>query len=126
MHPTVLIVDDDPEYGNLIAQVAQLNGLTPAYCQHSSELTAILKETPEIELIFLDVTMPEPDGFEVMEMLSERKYTGYIVMMSGYDAFLLSASHELASDYGLKMLPYLQKPFSIRDIDNILTSFTAN
>ena len=45
-------------------------------------------------------------------------------MMSGFDSFLLSASHELAIDHGLNMLPYLQKPFSIRDIDNILTTIT--
>lgn len=97
-----LIVDDEP----------------PA----RSNLTALLRPDPEIEivgecgggiealaeirsqkpeLIFLDVQMPECDGFDVLEMLGSDVHPA-VVLVTAYDQYALRAFEAGALDYLLK------------------------
>ncbi len=123
MNPKILVVDDDPRYGNLISQVAALRQIEAVYCSNSSEACDFLEKEPSIGLIFLDVSMPEPDGFELLEQFARRSFSGHVVMMSGFDASILYASNRIAVDFGIKVLSSLEKPFSIREVDAILAVF---
>lgn len=123
MMPTVLVVDDEPSYGTLISQCANIRDMKAVFCEQSRDVKNILQQYPSIKLIFLDVSMPEPDGFEVLELLVKLGFDGWVVMMSGFDPTLLMASQEIASGYDLKLLPCLQKPFSIKSVDSVLVSY---
>jgi two-component system, LytTR family, response regulator len=62
-------------------------------------LVAIREKTPD--LLFLDVQMPECDGFDVLEMLGRNLPTA-VVFVTAYDQFALRAFEAGALDYLLK------------------------
>ncbi len=87
-----------------------------------SNLTVLLRQDPEIELVqecgsgtealteirdskpdlvFLDVQMPECDGFDVLEMLG-RDLPPAVVFVTAYDHYALRAFEAGALDYLLK------------------------
>ena len=57
------------------------------------------------DLVFLDIQMPEKNGFEVLESLSQNNPLPLIVFITAYDEFALHAFKVHAVDY-------LQKPFT--------------
>src|SRR6185436_19374233 len=62
-------------------------------------VAAILKERPD--LVFLDVQMPELDGFEVIQAISD-EFLPAIVFVTAYDRFALRAFEFHPVDYLLK------------------------
>ena len=67
----------------------------------SDAIKIIRKEKPD--LVFLDVQMPEPDGFGVVEALGQ-EHLPHIVFATAYDQYTLRA-------FEIHALDYLLKPF---------------
>src|SRR5262245_58913539 len=69
-------------------------------CSNGREATsAIEKLTPD--LVFLDVQMPEMDGFEVLQAIGA-KAMPVVIFVTAYDEFALKAFEAHAIDYLLK------------------------
>jgi two-component system LytT family response regulator len=54
-----------------------------------------------VDLLFLDIQMPEMDGFTLMEMLGGR-HTPHVIFITAYDTFAVKAFDKNAIDYLLK------------------------
>jgi two-component system, LytTR family, response regulator len=97
-----LIVDDEPPAR---ANLRVLLRGDPeieivAECGSGAEaLTAIRSKKPD--LVFLDVQMPECDGFDVLELLGSELPPG-IIFVTAYDQYALRAFEAGALDYLLK------------------------
>ena len=109
--PTIkaIIVDDEELGRNIIQEYltdhAQVRVV--AECRDAHEaLDAINKHHPD--LIFLDIQMPEINGFELLEMLDK---TPAIIFSTAYDQYALKAFEVNAVDYLLK--PYDSERFNI-------------
>ena len=95
-----LIIDDE-ELGRQI--IRELLAFHPeveiaAECQDAYEaLEAIEQHHPD--LLFLDIQMPEIDGFELLEMLEE---IPHVIFSTAYDQYALKAFEVNAVDYLLK------------------------
>ena len=98
----VLIVDDEPiarrglrryiEEGTAARVVGE--------CAHGREaITAI--ETLQPDLVFLDVQMPELDGFEVIAQVGADRMPS-VIFVTAYDQYALQAFEAHALDYVLK------------------------
>ena len=99
-----LVVDDEPlarnDLLNMLSAYAQIDIV--GQCGSGREaLMAIRKLAPE--LVFLDVQMPECDGFEVLERLGGR-LPPVVVFVTAYDTYALRA-------FDVGALDYLLKPF---------------
>ncbi len=97
-----LIVDDEPlaleRLGTLLREDPEIEIV--GECTNGLEaLSAIKAEAPD--LIFLDVQMPELDGFGVVAALSNAKMPT-IIFVTAYDKFALRAFEVHALDYLLK------------------------
>ena len=97
-----LVVDDEPlarnDLLNMLSAYAQIDIV--GQCGSGREaLMAIRKLAPE--LVFLDVQMPECDGFEVLERLGGR-LPPVVVFVTAYDTYALRAFEAGALDYLLK------------------------
>jgi two-component system, LytTR family, response regulator len=98
----VLVVDDEPlARANLISllrgdpDVAEI-----VECESGVEAVAEIRSTPP-DVVFLDVQMPERDGFDVLELLgSDAPAT--IIFVTAYDTYALRAFEAGALDYLLK------------------------
>lgn len=71
---TVLIVDDDPGFLDLHSRLVKQLGCEAITARNGREALEVLDHTP-LDLILLDLTMPETDGFAVLEALRSREAT---------------------------------------------------
>jgi two-component system, LytTR family, response regulator len=97
-----LVVDDEPlarsDLLNMLSAYAQIDIV--GQCGSGRDaLMAIRRLAPE--LVFLDVQMPECDGFEVLERLGGR-LPPVVVFVTAYDTYALRAFDAGALDYLLK------------------------
>ena len=97
----VLIVDDEPISRR---RLRRLLALEPdcrivGECENGRQAVETLEREP-VDILFLDVQMPEMDGFEVVQAVS--KAHPLIVFTSAYDEYALKAFEVHAFDYLLK------------------------
>ena len=71
---TILVVEDDPDSAELMAQILEIEGYRVE--KAPSGLQALDKAgSPSIDLILLDVMLPGVDGFEVCHRLRQEPAT---------------------------------------------------
>ena len=97
-----LIVDDEPlARRGLRAQLAEAKGFEIiAECGNGRDAVAAIEEHRP-DLVFLDVQMPELDGFGVLETVGT-KHMPPVIFVTAYDKFALRAFEVHALDYLLK------------------------
>src|SRR5271168_1308647 len=97
-----LVVDDEPlARSNLTVLLRQDPAVeTVGECGSGAEAVAEIRKSKP-DLVFLDVQMPECDGFDVLEMLG-RDLPPAVVFVTAYDHYALRAFEAGALDYLLK------------------------
>jgi two-component system, LytTR family, response regulator len=98
----VLVVDDEPlARSNLLHSLRKRNDVQIlGECESSSvALETIRRDRPD--LVFLDVRMPEYDGFDILEMLGADAPPA-VIFVTAYDQYALKAFETGALDYLLK------------------------
>ena len=97
-----LIVDDEPLARSNLAVLLRRDTEIEIVgeCGSGSDALTTIRST-HVDLLFLDVQMPECDGFDVLEMLG--KYLPpAVVFVTAYDQYALRAFEAGALDYLLK------------------------
>ncbi len=110
MGPRILIVDDEPHYrlllGRILEQLEDEGAELLTASNGTEALETIKAEKPE--LVFLDVTMPEMNGFDVCHAVKHELGLKdvYIVMLTGKGReFDKQRGQEVGAD------TYVTKPF---------------
>jgi two-component system LytT family response regulator len=85
----------------------------------ASALNAIREKSPD--LVFLDIQMPEMDGFALLSKLHPKKIP-YIIFVTAYDKYALRAFDVHALDYLLKPVDEDRFDRSLRRAKSILQS----
>lgn len=106
---TALVVDDEaPARKRLRDLIAEEPGIRLlAECEDGpSAVDAIVELGPDV--VFLDVQMPEMDGFQVLEAVGADRIRA-LVFVTAYDEYALAAFEARALDYLLK--PFTRERF---------------
>lgn len=126
MKPIKAIIVDDEQLGrDIIKEYLENNPevYVVAECRDAHEaLTAVEKHKPD--LLFLDIQMPEINGFELLEMLDHHPK---IIFSTAYDQYAIKAFEVNAVDYLLK--PYDADRFNLaleRALNNIRSQHQGN
>ncbi len=102
MDLTILIVDDEILARNrikkLLEKTAGIKSINE--CSNGREALEYLQSNT-VDLLFLDVQMPEMDGFDVLQEL-EPKDIPLTIFVTAYDKYALKAFDVHAADYLLK------------------------
>ena len=97
-----LVVDDEPPARSnlnvLLRRDPEIEVI--GECASGHDALAVIRSTKP-DLVFLDVQMPECDGFDVLEMLGSDQPTA-IVFVTAYEQYALRAFEAGALDYLLK------------------------
>jgi two-component system LytT family response regulator len=97
-----LIVDDEPLARSNLAILLRLDPQIEIVGECASGIEALAKiRYVKPDLLFLDVQMPECDGFDVLEMLGNEMPRA-VVFVTAYDQYALRAFEAGALDYLLK------------------------
>jgi two-component system LytT family response regulator len=98
-----IVVDDEPlAREGLRSQLGEIPGIElVAECANGYEACdAIVEHRPDI--LFLDIAMPELDGFATLERLEPEDVPPAVVFVTAYDAHAVRAFSARALDYILK------------------------
>jgi CheY-like chemotaxis protein len=67
----VLIVDDDVRNVFALASVFEGRGMDVLFAENGKEGLATLKSNPDVDLVLMDIMMPEMDGYETTRAVRE-------------------------------------------------------
>ena len=106
----LLIVDDHPSMGELVARIGTAAGFAVAVTQCVDDFLEQLRAfNPSV--VTLDLLMPGTDGVELLAKLAAQNCAAKIILMSGTDGPMLDVAHTFGEDLGLQVAGALSKPF---------------
>jgi DNA-binding response OmpR family regulator len=109
---TVLIVDDTPANLSLLSGMLLERGFVVKVATHGKRALAIA-EASKPDLVMLDITMPEMDGYEVCRLLKARPETRDVPVI------FLSALDEVGDKlqaFRAGGVDYVTKPFQVEEV----------
>ncbi|HEX8919608.1 MAG TPA: response regulator [Chloroflexota bacterium] len=113
MSGKILIVEDEPDVADLVADVLQMEGYSSHICTGETALDDALRFRPD--LVLLDLMMPVVDGFEVARRLRANQQTHDLTIV------VMTAMHDAASRAQEVGTPYfIAKPFDIAELLRIV------
>jgi PAS domain S-box-containing protein len=124
----VLIAEDNIVNATIMVRLLQKHGLQPSLVANGKlavEAYVTAAATRALDLIFMDVQMPEMDGFEATRTIRKlevdhQRPPCYIVAMT---AHAMAGDRERCLDAG--MSDYMTKPLDRADLDRILARWTV-
>ena len=105
----VLIVDDDPWMVKVLHKIIKSFGIDNVFGAHNGYDAVATAIKENVNLIFLDIMMPEIDGFQTLAMLKTIHLTmdANIVMVTGNTDI-----HNFGKAVKLGAIDYIAKPFT--------------
>lgn len=101
-----LVVDDEPlarrRIGQLLAEWPDF--ALQGECSNGAEAVAALSADDSIDLVFLDVQMPDFSGLQVLQQVQHLPRLPLVVFVTAFDQYALQAFDHHAVDYLLKPL----------------------
>ena len=82
--PNILVVDDDPEVREILAETLAEFGYGVRQAGSGEEALSMLVTHPGIGLVITDVRMPGMSGLELVELARARQPTLKVIVISGY------------------------------------------
>ncbi len=116
----ILVIEDEPRMSALL-----FKGLS----EHSHDVTVALNGAEglkctldgEFEVILLDLDLPDLSGYDVAQVLRERRYPGSILMLTAYNK-----EDEIVRGLNIGADDYLVKPFSFPELLARLRAITRS
>jgi CheY-like chemotaxis protein len=104
---TILVAEDDPVSYALFEELIERKDITFLHAENGKEAIEALENNPAIDLILMDIKMPEMDGYEATRIIKE-KYPGIPVVAQ--TAFASKADRQKAFQAGCD--DYIAKPIN--------------
>ena len=108
---TILIVDDEVGIRELLADILSDEGYT-VFVAENAESARLQIQQKELDLILLDIWMPDTDGITLLkELASRRMLKCPVIMMSGHGTIETAVE---ATKFGA--LAFLEKPITMQKL----------
>lgn len=107
----VLLVDDESEFVAILTQRLARRNYSVTFAHSGKDALAQLEEDKDIEVVILDVKMPELDGIETLKLIRKKRPLIEVVMLTGHST-LDSAVNAIQ----LGAFDYLLKPIDIEQL----------
>ncbi|MCU0445469.1 MAG: LytTR family DNA-binding domain-containing protein [Microscillaceae bacterium] len=103
---TCMVVDDDEVSRSIITHfIKKTDYLELQFsCESAVEAHNLLKKDPDLDIIFLDVEMPEMTGMELLQTLDDR--TKNVILTTSREKYAVEAFEYDVSDYLVKPINY--------------------
>jgi CheY-like chemotaxis protein len=107
---SVFVVEDDPHLLKLVGEVLSGEGFLTRFARNRNEINAEFNKQPRPDLVLLDVSLPDTDGFAILERMRNNQKLAKmpVVMMTGK-----SEVTDIAKGLSLGADGYVTKPFKI-------------
>ena len=107
---SIFIVEDDKMLTDLVGEVLAKSGFLTRFAKNRSEINAEFNKPPLPDLVLLDVSLPDADGFQILERIrgNPKLKALPVIMMTGK-----SEVTDVARGLSLGADGYVTKPFRI-------------
>ncbi|NCC53292.1 MAG: PAS domain-containing sensor histidine kinase, partial [Spartobacteria bacterium] len=116
-HPkttTILVAEDDPTSQYLIMRRLRKMGYTPILVDNGLDVITMLQKKP-VDLVFMDVQMPELDGFEATSIIRKMEEDG-----ASRTTIIAMTAHAMKGDrdqcLAAGMDDYISKPIGVNEL----------
>ena len=103
----ILIIEDDPELGQLVHDFIIKEGFSVKLCEAAEEALVLLNEE-NFRLVLLDVMLPRMNGYETCTAIRSRRDIPILMMSAITDEDSKLLGYETGAD------DYIDKPFSVK------------
>jgi len=117
---TVLIADDDERSFFSLSALLKSKKINVLYAANGREALSILKDHPEIDLILMDIMMPEMDGFEALKQIRNKPEWRKLPIIS-VTAKAMKGDREECLTHGAT--DYISKPVDPTKLTTLLTTW---
>ena len=106
----ILVIEDDGDLLKLVGEVLAKAGFLTRFARNRAEINAEVNQPVLPDLILLDVSLPDADGFQILERIRGNRKLGKmpVIMMTGK-----SEVTDVARGLSLGADGYVTKPFRI-------------
>jgi DNA-binding NtrC family response regulator len=105
--PRALLVNDDPAFLASAAKALQRRGICITTAKSGEEARSVF-EASAFDVVVLDLTMPDVDGYQLFHELRQRSTATQFVVLSGHED--AQRSFEMSHD---RLFAYLTKPCEV-------------
>ena len=109
MTATILLVEDDRDIADMLAETLSQNGYTAVSAQSGAEMDRLLRRQA-FDLVVLDVMLPGEDGFSICRRLRAETRTPIIMLT----AVATDVDRIVGLEFGAD--DYVTKPFNTREL----------
>jgi DNA-binding NtrC family response regulator len=107
----VLLVDDEREFVAILARRLTHRNCLVTFAHKGKDALAKLVEDSDIEVVILDVNMPDIDGIETLKLIKEKWPLVEVIMLTGHST-IAAAVHAIK----LGAYDYIVKPVEIEEL----------
>ncbi|MEO5591712.1 MAG: PAS domain S-box protein [Chitinophagaceae bacterium] len=119
---TILVVEDEPVNMLLISEILGKMGLHVLQATNGKKAIAMLADTVP-DLIFMDINMPEMDGFSATAQLRLLPHPICKIPVIALTADAMKEDRDRCMEAGMN--DYISKPFRLEELENILKMYLA-
>lgn len=107
----VLIVDDEVEFGETLAERLQLRGFDALAVSGADQAMARIHAGFRADVVILDLKMPDVDGLAALSLLKQEDATAEVILLTGHGS-------TTAAIEGMQrgLFDYLVKPVDIGEL----------
>lgn len=121
INKTILVVEDNNINMRIVTEMIKKLGYGFKSASNGKEALKLLKEYCP-DLIFMDIQMPELNGFETTKIIRENEInTGKHIVIVAMTAYAMSGDRELCIDSGMD--DYISKPFDINKLKYVINNY---
>ncbi len=110
-HYTILIVDDEKRYADMLARRLTLRGISTHACYDGGSALDFLNHTP-IPIVILDLQLPDMYGLEVLEKVKAALPDTVVIILTGH-----GSEKDRVKSMALGAHAFMNKPL---DIDRLM------
>jgi PAS domain S-box-containing protein len=114
----ILIVEDDEQSAILLAFAVKTFGTNLIKVKTGRDAVSVCRDNPDIDLILMDIKMPELDGYEATRQI--RQFNREVTIIA-QTAYALSGDREKALEAGCN--DYISKPIKKEDLVELLLQY---
>jgi DNA-binding response OmpR family regulator len=104
----ILVVDDDPRIRKMLVRYFHSNGYQVTEAENATQLRQ--KLSPDIDLVLLDLGLPDEDGLNIAREIRYSAQTAIIIVSGRIDDVDRIVGLEVGAD------DYISKPFNLREV----------
>ncbi len=119
----IFAVEDDPDLGQLLIDIFMLAGFEVRWASNRAEINAEMRRGAEIDLMLLDIELPDTDGLQVLERLRTHPRFGKlpVIMMTGR-----AGADDVLAGLAAGADGYVSKPFKMSALVKAVNQVLGN